>query len=58
MLPVTLEGSLLKDYGDVIELNLPAGQIGIRFKDWGVNIETLQIIFDKKQQWDESNIVS
>lgn len=58
LLPVTLEGSLLKDYGDVIELNLPVGQIGIRFKDWGVNIETLQIILDKKQQWDESNIVS
>lgn len=58
LLPVTLEGSLLKDSGDVIELNLPAGQIGIRFKDWGVNIETLQIILDKKQQWDESNIVS
>ena len=58
LLPVTLEGSLLKDSGDVIELNLPAGLIGIRFKDWGVNIETLQIILDKKQQWDESNIVS
>lgn len=58
LLPVTLEGSLLKDSGDVIELNLPAGQIGIRFKDWGINIETLQIILDKKQQWDESNIVS
>ena len=58
LLPVTLEGSLLKDSGDVIELNLPAGLIGIRFKDWGVNIETLQIILDKKQQWDESNILS
>lgn len=56
LLPVTLDGSLLKDSGDVIELNLPAGQIGIRFKDWGVNIETLQMILEKKQQWDESNI--
>lgn len=55
LLPVTLDGSLLKDSGDVIELNLPAGQIGIRFKDWGVNIETLQIILEKKQQWDDSN---
>ena len=58
LLPVTLEGSLLKDSGDVIELNLPTGLIGIIFKDWGVNIETLQIILDKKQQWDKSNIVS
>lgn len=57
LLPVTLDGSLLIDAGDVIKLNLPAGQIGIRFKDWGVNIETLEIILEKKHQWDESNIM-
>lgn len=56
LLPITLNGSLLQDVGDVIELNLPAGQIGIRLKDWGVNIETYQMILEKKQQWDESNI--
>lgn len=58
LLPVTLDGSLLIDSGNVIELNLPAGQIGIRFMDWLVNIETLQTIYEKKQQWDEFNIVS
>lgn len=56
LLPVTLDGSLLKDSGDLIEMNLPAGQIGIRFKDWSINIETLQMILEKKKQWDESNI--
>lgn len=56
LLPVKLDGSLLKEVGDIIELNLPAGQIGMRFMDWGINIETLQMILEKKQQWDESNI--
>lgn len=54
LLPVTLEGSLLKGLGDVIEFNFPAGQIGLRFKEWGININTLSEIIEKKRKWDES----
>lgn len=48
LLPVTLEGSLLKGLGDIIEFNFPAGQIGLRFKEWGININTLSEIIEKK----------
>lgn len=53
LLPVTLEGSLLKGLGDIIEFNFPAGQIGLRFKEWGINIDTLRIIIEKKREWDK-----
>ena len=51
LLPVKLEGSLLKEVGDIIELNLPAGQIGMRFMEWGINQNTLQFILEKKETW-------
>lgn len=54
LLPVTLEGSLLKGLGDIMEFNFPAGQIGLRFKEWGININTHSEIIEKKRQWDES----
>ena len=54
LLPVTLEGSLLKGLGDVIEFNFPARQIGLRFKEWGININTHSEIIEKKRKWDES----
>lgn len=47
LLPVKLDGSLLKEVGDIIKLNLPAGQIGMRFMDWGINVETRRIILEK-----------
>jgi hypothetical protein len=50
LLPVTLNGSLLQEVGEIIELDFPAGQIGMRFKDWGINIDTLRIIFEKQQE--------
>lgn len=50
LLPVTLDGSLLKDVGEIIEMDFPAGQIGMRFKDWGINMDTLRIIFEKQQE--------
>lgn len=52
LLPVTLNGSLLKDIGDIIELNFPAGQIGLRIKEWDINIDTLNRIAEKKREWD------
>ena len=52
LLPVTLNGSLLKDIGDIIEINFPAGQIGLKFKEWGINIGTLHRIVEKKREWD------
>ena len=50
LLPVTLNGSLLQEVGEIIELDFPAGQIGIRFKDWGINMDTLRIILEKQQE--------
>ena len=52
LLPVTLNGSLLQEVGDIIELNFPAGQIGMRIKNWGINIDTLCIILEKKHAWE------
>ena len=53
LLPVVLNGSLLKDIGDIMEFNFPAGQIGLRFREWGINIDTLRIIIEKKKEWDK-----
>lgn len=53
LLPVVLNGSLLKDIGDIMEFNFPAGQIGLRFREWGINIDTLRIIIEKKREWDK-----
>lgn len=50
LLPVTLNGSLLQEIGEIIELDFPAGQIGMRFKDWGINMDTLRIILEKQQE--------
>lgn len=50
LLPVTLDGSLLKNVGEIIEMDFPVGQIGMRFKDWGINMDTLRIIFEKQQE--------
>lgn len=54
LLPVTLNGSLLHEVKDIIEIDFPAGQIGIRFKEWEINIETLKNIYEKKQEWENS----
>ncbi len=56
LLPVVLNGSLLEDIGDIMEFNFPAGQIGLRFREWGINIDTLRIILDKKKEWDDSDL--
>jgi len=53
LLPVVLNGSLLKDIGDIMEFNFPTGQIGLRFREWGINIDTLRIIIEKKKEWDK-----
>lgn len=53
LLPVVLKGSLLEDIGDIMGFNFPAGQIGLRFREWGINIDTLRIILDKKKEWDK-----
>ena len=53
LLPVVLNGSLLKDIGDIMEFNFPAGQIGLRFREWGINIDTRRIIIEKKKEWDK-----
>ena len=50
LLPVTLNGSLLQEIGEIIELDFPVGKIGMRFKDWGINMDTLRIIFEKQQE--------
>ncbi len=55
LLPVTLNGSLLKRVGNIIECKFPAGQIGMRFKEWGINIDTIRTILEKKEIWDQSN---
>lgn len=54
LLPVILKGSLLQEVGDIIELEFPAGQIGIRFMDWGINIDTRHIILEKLQEWENT----
>lgn len=54
LLPVVLKGSLLEDIGDIMGFNFPAGQIGLRFREWGINIDTHRIIIKKKREWDES----
>ena len=56
LLPVVLNGSLLEDIGDIMEFNFPAGQIGLRSREWGINIDTLRIILDKKKEWDDSDL--
>lgn len=54
LLPITLNGSLLQEAGEIIKLDFPAGLIGVRFNNWGINIETLKIIFEKKLEWENS----
>lgn len=54
LLPVTLNGSLLNEVGDIIEMDFPAGKIDVRFKEWGINIDTIRCIAEKKQEWDKS----
>lgn len=53
LLPVTLDGSLLQEVGSIVEMDFPVGQIGMELKEWGINIETLHIIKEKKKEWDE-----
>ena len=52
LLPVTLDGSLLKDLGGIMEFHFPAGQIGIRLNVWGINEDTLNKIIEKTREWD------
>lgn len=52
LMPVTLNGSLLSGVGDIVEINFPPGQIGLRFRDWGINTNTFRMILEKKQEWE------
>lgn len=54
LLPVSLNGSLLNEVGDIIEMDFPVGKIDMRFKKWGINIDTIRCIAEKKQEWDKS----
>lgn len=50
LLPVTLDGSVLQNVGDIIEIDFPAEPTGMRFMEWGVNIDTFRIIIEKQQE--------
>lgn len=50
LLPVKLEGSLLKKMGDIVNLNLSTDQISMKFMEWGINLITFQSIFEKKEK--------
>ena len=54
LLPISLNGSLLQDVGEVNEFDFPGGEIGIRFKDWEININTLYAILEKQQKWENA----
>lgn len=54
LLPIALDGSLLISVGDIIELALPAGEMGMRFANWDINVDTLRTIMEKKAQWETS----
>ena len=47
LLPVSLNGSLLQQVGDIVEVDFPAGKIDMRFADWGINEETIRAIVEK-----------
>lgn len=51
LLKITLDGSLIKDVGQIMKFTFPEGKIGIRFNDWSINIDTLKIIYDLYEEW-------
>lgn len=55
LLPITLNGSLITDIGDVVEINFPAGRMGMMWSGWKINLDTLRIINEKKTAWDETS---
>ncbi len=52
LLPITLEGSVLKEVGDVVQVDFPSGYYGIRFEDWGVNANTIQTVLEKVRSYE------
>jgi len=50
LLPVSLNGSLLQEVGGILEMDFPAGQIGMRFKNWEINSDTRDVIVEKLQE--------
>lgn len=51
---ITLDGSLIKSVGQIMEFTFPEGKIGIRVNDWSINIDTLKIIHDLYEEWTNS----